>query len=105
MATAIASPETDQVAGTDLLAGPVVPLTPERIIESDELLGAGAHDLSFDGLASKVLVQGEAISAPPGRADDFAWRRPDCNSARADPIRKPNLREHLWFAKRMYRQQ
>jgi hypothetical protein len=83
--TAIALPETDQFAGTRPLAGPVVPITPERIIESDELLGANANDVSFDGLANKVMVQGEAISAPPGRADHVAWRQPDFDSARGAP--------------------
>jgi hypothetical protein len=63
----------------------VVPITPERIIEFDELLGASANDVSFDGLANKVMVQGEAISAPPGRADHFAWRQPDFDSARGAP--------------------
>src|SRR5215831_15225000 len=83
--TAIGLPDTDQVAGTRPLTGSVVPLTPERIIESHELLGANAPDPSFDGLANKVLVQGEAISAPLRRADDFAWRHPDIDSAGSDP--------------------
>jgi hypothetical protein len=83
--TAIGSPDADQVAGTRRLAGPVVSLTPERIIAFDELLGADVPNPSFDGLANKVFVQGEAISAPPGRADDFAWRHPDIDSARSDP--------------------
>jgi hypothetical protein len=62
--TAIGSPETGKVAGIRPLFGPIVPLTPEHFIESDELLGASAHDVSFDELANKALVQGEAISAP-----------------------------------------
>jgi hypothetical protein len=62
-----------------------VPLTPERIIEFDELLGADVSNPLFDGLADKVLVQGEAISAPPGRADDFTWRHPDIDSDRRAP--------------------
>jgi hypothetical protein len=52
--TAIGSPETDKVAGIRPLLGPIVPLTPERIIESDKLLGASAHDVSFDGLAKRT---------------------------------------------------
>jgi hypothetical protein len=82
--TTIGSPEMDKVAGIRPLFGSIVPLTPEHIIESDELLGS-AHDVSFDGSANKALAQGEAISAPQGRADDFAWPRPDFGSARADP--------------------
>jgi hypothetical protein len=55
----------------------VVSLTPEAIIEAKELLGANAPDLSTDEFANKVLVQGEAVAAPAGRADNFSWPRPD----------------------------
>ena len=57
------------------LAGPVVPLTvtPEN---SEELLGgAGGGSTHGDAIATKVLVKGEPVAAPPGRADDFAWPR------------------------------
>ena len=41
---------------------------------SEELLGGGgsqpAHD---DTTANRVLVKGEPVPAPPGRADDFVW--------------------------------
>src|ERR1035441_10197199 len=55
------------------LAGPVVPLTatPEN---SEELLGgAGSQPMHSDATAARVLVKGEPVSAPPGRADDFVW--------------------------------
>jgi len=57
------------------LTGPVVPLTvtPEN---SEELLGgAGGGSTHGDAIATKVLVKGEPVAAPPGRADDFAWPR------------------------------
>ena len=55
------------------LAGPVVPLTatPEN---SEELLGgAGSQPMHSDATAARVLVKGEPVPAPPGRADDFVW--------------------------------
>lgn len=55
------------------LAGPVVPLTltPDN---SDVLLGgSGASPAQADTTASRVLVKGEPMAAPSGRADDFVW--------------------------------
>lgn len=55
------------------LAGPVVPLTvtPGNV---DVLAGgAGTHGAHGDALATQVLVKGEPVSPPPGRADDYAW--------------------------------
>ncbi len=54
------------------LAGPVVPLTvvPGNV---DEL--AGGQVSHPDTLAARVLVKGEPLAPPPGRADDFAWQR------------------------------
>jgi hypothetical protein len=53
--------------------GPVVPLT-VTTGTSDELLGgAGSKPAHGDAVASRVLVNGEPVSAPHGRADDFAW--------------------------------
>jgi len=63
------------------LAGPVVPLTltPGN---SDELLGgSGSSSARGDAIATQVLVKGEPVAAPPGRADDFAWRGGDGNAA------------------------
>jgi hypothetical protein len=31
--------------------------------------------VTVDALAARVLVKGEPLSAPAGRADDFAWPR------------------------------
>jgi hypothetical protein len=55
------------------LIGPVVPLTVTPT-NSDQLLGgAGAQPAHADAIADRVLVKGEPVPAPPGRADDFAW--------------------------------
>jgi len=57
------------------LAGPVVPLTVTPG-NSDELLGgAGNASARGDAIATQVLVKGEPVAAPAGRADDFAWRQ------------------------------
>ena len=41
---------------------------------SEELLGAGgSQPLHADATANRVLVKGEPVPAPPGRADDFVW--------------------------------
>jgi hypothetical protein len=84
--TAAASPATRQLPGTRPLAGPIVSLTRERLIEFEELLGANTGELSVDDLANKVLLQGEAVTPPAGRADDFARPRPDIVAARSDPV-------------------
>ena len=57
------------------LAGPVIPLTVTPT-NSEELIGsAGAGVVHGDAIASRVLVKGEPVAAPAGRADDFAWPR------------------------------
>jgi len=57
------------------VAGPVVPLTVTPG-NSDELLGgAGNSSPHGDALATRVLVKGEPVPAPPGRADNFALQR------------------------------
>jgi hypothetical protein len=63
------------------LAGPVVPLTVTPG-NSEELLGGSATSTARgDAIATQVLVKGEPVPAPPGRADDFAWRGGDGNPA------------------------
>ncbi|HEU5016915.1 MAG TPA: DUF459 domain-containing protein [Pseudolabrys sp.] len=55
------------------LAGPVVPLT-SISGGGDTLLGAaGTQPPPSDTIAASVLVKGEALNAPPGRADDHVW--------------------------------
>jgi hypothetical protein len=57
------------------VAGPVVPLTVAPG-NTDELLGgAGNSSPHGDAIATRVLVKGEPLPAPAGRADDFMLQR------------------------------
>jgi len=68
------------------LAGPVVPLSGERGSESDDLLGGNDRQLAPDAMAAKVLVRGEPVRAPAGRADDFVWPRRGVAPFGSDPV-------------------
>jgi hypothetical protein len=68
------------------LVGPAVPLTSEVFSESDELLGGNARSKITDAVATKVLVNGEAMPVPAGRADDFAWPRRGVAPIGQDPV-------------------
>ena len=58
------------------LAGPVIPLTASIGGGGNELLGSGpTRPTGSDPLATRVLVRGEPVTAPAGRADNFAWPR------------------------------
>jgi uncharacterized protein len=66
--------------------GPVVPLNAAAAAaggQRGELLGAtdrpAQHD--SDSVATQVLNHGDAIAAPPGRADNFSWPRADAGPA------------------------
>ena len=67
-------------------SGPVVPLIAERGSDSDELLGGNTRQPAADAMVTKVLVRGEAIRAPAGRADDFAWPRRGVAPIGSDPV-------------------
>ena len=70
------------------LSGPVVPLTGGTLKESDELLGGPGSDPIHggDAITTKALVKGEAIAAPPGRADNFTSRQGgNINSTQSEP--------------------
>ena len=69
------------------LAGPVVPLT-TSVSSGQELLGGKAADPDPAPPKSvmRVLVNGESIDAPAGRADDFAWPRRVIAPVGTDPI-------------------
>jgi hypothetical protein len=68
------------------LAGPVISLTSAISNESDELLGGNARSKITDAVATKVLVNGEAMPVPAGRADDFAWPRRTLAPLGTDPV-------------------
>jgi hypothetical protein len=45
-------------------------------VGTDQLLGGpGTSPAAVDALAARTLLKGEALTPPPGRADDFAWPR------------------------------
>ena len=69
------------------LAGPVVALTTTPA-NSDALLGGtgGSGNSYGDALASRVLVKGETLYAPYGRADDFVWPRSETNRPAPPPV-------------------
>src|ERR1700738_3849878 len=73
-----ATPDANALPGQPAprpLAGPIVPLVASSV-STDQLLGGpGAPPVAIDALAARVLVKGEPLSAPAGRADDFAWPR------------------------------
>jgi uncharacterized protein len=63
------------------IASPVMSLTTPRGT-NDTLLGATAvRATPADSVAARVLVKGDPIQAPAGRADDFAWPRRDIITA------------------------
>lgn len=55
------------------LAGPVVPLTMATGSNDESLAGGGTAQVRDDAFAAKVLVKGDPVTAPIGRADDFVW--------------------------------
>jgi hypothetical protein len=70
------------------LAGPVISLSANRVTEDEDVLlggGKARQAPAPDAVASKVLVKGEPVPAPAGRADDFAWPRREIAPVGADP--------------------
>jgi hypothetical protein len=69
----IAPTPSDAKSTVRPVAGPVVPLTVTPP-NSEELVGGNAaQPVHSDAIAARVLVKGEPVPAPAGRADDFAW--------------------------------
>jgi uncharacterized protein len=81
-----ATPDADALPGQPAprpLAGPILPLEASSV-GTDQLLGGpGVRPVVVDALAARVLVKGEPLSAPAGRADDFAWPRREVGHERA----------------------
>jgi uncharacterized protein len=74
------------------LAGPSLPLISEPADDSGELLGGGGGKSKpsspaavADAVAAKVLVKGETMPVPAGRADDFSWPRRNVAPVGVDP--------------------
>lgn len=75
------------------IASPVMSLTAPKGA-GDALLGATpVRNTAADSVATRVLVKGEPIEAPAGRADDFVWPRRDVVTATGvlppDPVEPP----------------
>jgi uncharacterized protein len=68
------------------LSGPSMPLVADNSGEADELLGGKPRPGVTDAVATKVLVKGEALPVPAGRADDFAWPRRTVAPVGKDPV-------------------
>jgi hypothetical protein len=65
--------------------GPVLPLAATGLGQGSNLLGGGAPGPApADPTAERVLVRGDAVAAPVGRADDFSWP-PHGTGANAPP--------------------
>ncbi len=73
-----AAPDANALPGQPAprpLAGPIIPLVAPSV-GTDQLLGGpGSRPVVIDAQAARVLVRGEPLSAPAGRADDSAWPR------------------------------
>lgn len=69
-------------AGQQSAIGPVLPLTAAPTPQGGELLGGADHSAPATGdpMAASVLVRGDALAAPAGRADDFSWPRRGANA-------------------------
>ncbi|WJR77639.1 SGNH family hydrolase [Bradyrhizobium sp. NP1] len=81
-----ATPDANAVPGQPAprpLAGPIVPLVASSV-GTDQLLGGpGSRPAAVDALAARTLVKGEALTPPPGRADDFNWPRREVGTEQA----------------------
>ena len=82
---ALPGPEEQPKGNVRPEIGPVVPLTATGGGEGGDLLGASNRPAQreTDPVARSVLNHGEALAAPPGRADDFSWPRTNANATRA----------------------
>jgi uncharacterized protein len=82
-----AAPGKTSLSKARPLAGPALPLISEPGDDSGELAGGkGGPAAVADAVAAKVLVKGEAMAVPAGRADDFAWPRRTVAPVGSDPV-------------------
>jgi hypothetical protein len=71
------------------MAGPVVPLTVVPTTSEELVGGAGSSAPHGDAMATRVLVKGEPVAAPRGRADDFALKPDSDGKAVLPPAAVP----------------
>jgi uncharacterized protein len=98
LASVPAKPAPGAAGAARPIIGPVLPLTAAdgsnehlNVVDGGNLLGGGSGPaVTQDPIAKNVLVHGDALPAPPGRADNFAWPQggPDANAAAAAPLQK-----------------
>jgi hypothetical protein len=67
------TPEGGKPAARPVI-GPVIPLTATTGTTDQLLGGANTRPTYGDAIANDVLVKGESIAAPAGRADNFVWQ-------------------------------
>ena len=67
------------------MAGPVVPLTVTPTNSEELLGGAGNSSPHGDAIATRILVKGEPVAAPRGRADDFNLKQ-DSDGKAVPPV-------------------
>lgn len=68
------------------LAGPIVPLAAPSVNNDQLLGGAGSRPVFVDAVTARILVKGEPLPAPAGRADDFAWPRREVGTPDTLPL-------------------
>ncbi len=68
------------------LLGPAVPLAVNARAGEELTGGASIRSDENSQIATHVLVKGEAIAAPAGRADDFSWPRRAIAAFGSDPV-------------------
>lgn len=68
------------------LAGPIVPLAAASVNDDQLLGGAGSRPVFVDAATARILVKGEPLPAPAGRADDFAWPRREVGTPDTLPL-------------------
>ena len=71
------------------MAGPVVPLTVVPTTSEELVGGPGSSAPHGDATATRVLVKGEPVAAPRGRADDFALKPDSDGKAVLPPAAVP----------------
>jgi hypothetical protein len=83
----VALPTPDEQSPVRDAVGPVLPLNAIGKEKNSELLGAAKRpaDRESDPLATRVFNRGEAVVAPPGRADDFSWPHADTSGLDVEP--------------------
>jgi uncharacterized protein len=81
-----ATPDATAIPGQPAprpLLGTIVPLEAPSVVTDQLLGGPGSPPPAVDALAARTLMKGEALTPPPGRADDFAWPRREVGGEQA----------------------